>query len=59
MFLGSFQAKLTYLLHVSDRCILRYEATHFVWLPLATNSSLLLKNLIDVYANVLPTGQVS
>jgi hypothetical protein len=27
----------------------------FVWLPRATSSSLLLKNLIDVYANVLPT----
>lgn len=29
--------------------------TDFVWLPRATSSSLLLKNLIDVYANVLPT----
>lgn len=28
---------------------------YFVWLPLATNSSLLFVNLIDVYANVLPT----
>lgn len=28
---------------------------HLVWLPRATSSSLLLMNLMDVYASILPT----
>jgi hypothetical protein len=30
--------------------------TYLVWLPLATNSFLLLKNFIEVKASVLPTA---
>lgn len=33
------------------------SATYLVWLPRANTSPLLLLNLIDVYANVLPTAR--
>lgn len=33
-----------------------YANTYLVWLPLAKTSPLVLANLIDVYARVLPTA---
>ena len=53
----SFQAIATYLAihHLISVPILSSESvTHFVWLPLATNSSFMFKKLILVYANVFP-----
>ena len=53
----SFQAIATYLaVHqlISVPLLSPKSVTHFVWLPLATNSSFVFKKLILVYANVFP-----
>ena len=67
IFCGSFHACATYLkksINQPISCPLpdfssveHYKdgiETYFVWLPLATNSSLAFMNLIEVYASVLP-----
>lgn len=57
IFFSSFHASATYLpIHHFVSFPLRSveSGTYFVWLPLATNSSLPFKNLMLVYANVFP-----
>lgn len=56
-FLLSFHAIATYLFmlqFISDPLPNSEGVTHFVWLPLATNSSSPFKNVVLVYANVFP-----
>ena len=57
MFFSSFHASVTYLsIHqvVSTALPNAGTVTHFVWLPLATISSLPFRNLILVYAKFFP-----